>query len=132
LICISLKTKDVEHFFIAYFLYLHFKCYPLSQFPIQNSLSHSPPHASKRVLLLPTHQLPPHCPGIPLHWRIEHSQDQGLLLLLMLDNVLWYIGSWSHGSLHVYSLVGGLVPGSSEGSDWLILFFLWGFKYLSF
>jgi hypothetical protein len=22
---------------------------------------------------------------------------------------------WSHGSLHVYSLVGGLVPGSSGG-----------------
>jgi hypothetical protein len=37
------------------------------------------------------------------------------------------ICSWSQGSLHVYSLVGGLVPGSSGGSGWLILlFFLWG------
>ena len=29
--------------------------------------------------------------------------------------ILCYICSWSHGSLHVYSLVGGLVPGSSGG-----------------
>ena len=37
----------------------------------------------------------------------------------------------SHGSLHVYSLVGGLVPGSSGGSGWLIsLFILWGCKPL--
>jgi hypothetical protein len=27
--------------------------------------------------------------------------------------ILWYIFDWSYGSLHVYSLVGGLVPGSS-------------------
>jgi hypothetical protein len=30
----------------------------------------------------------------------------------------------SHGSIHVYSLVGGLVPGSSGRSGWLILLFL--------
>jgi hypothetical protein len=43
--------------------------------------------------------------------------------------ILCYICSWSHESLHVYSLVGGLVPGSSEGvggSSWLIFFFLRG------
>jgi hypothetical protein len=54
----------------------------------------------------------------------------------MLDNaVLCYKCDWSHGSIHVYSLVGGLVPGSSGVSCWLILlFFLWGckpFKLLS-
>jgi hypothetical protein len=51
---------------------------------------------------------------------------------LMTDKaILCYICSWSHGSLHVYSLVGGLVPGSSWGSGWLILlFFLWGCKPL--
>jgi hypothetical protein len=27
--------------------------------------------------------------------------------------ILCYICGWSHGSLHVYSLVGGSVPGSS-------------------
>jgi hypothetical protein len=32
--------------------------------------------------------------------------------------ILCYIGGWSHGSLHVYSLAGGLVPGSS---GWLII-----------
>jgi hypothetical protein len=34
----------------------------------------------------------------------------------MLDKaVLYYIMRWSHWSLHVYSLVGGLVPGNSGG-----------------
>jgi hypothetical protein len=42
---------------------------------------------------------------------------------LMPDkSILCYICGWSHGSLHVYSLVGGLVSGSYWGSDWLILF----------
>jgi hypothetical protein len=61
----------------------------------------------------PTHSLLPHHPIILLGWGIEPSQDQGLLLPLMPDKaILWYICSWSHGSLHVNSLVGGLVPGS--------------------
>jgi hypothetical protein len=41
------------HFFTGYFIYLHFKCYPLSQFPLQKSpipsslsLSHPPTPAS--------------------------------------------------------------------------------------
>jgi hypothetical protein len=43
--------------------------------------------------------------------------------------IFYYICSWNHGSLPVYSLVGGLVPRSSGGSGWLILlFFLWGCK----
>jgi hypothetical protein len=37
-----------------------------------------------------------------------------------------YISRWSYGSLHVYPLVGSLIPGSSGRSCWLILlFFLW-------
>ena len=64
----------------------------------------------------PTHSLPPPCPGIPLHWGMEPSQDQGPPLPLMPDKaILCYICSWSHGFLHVYSLVGDLVPGSSGG-----------------
>jgi hypothetical protein len=80
----------------------------------------------------PTYPLPPHRPGIPLHWGIEPSQDQGPLFPLMPDKViLCYICSWSIGSLHVYFLVGGLVPGSSGWSGWLILlFFLWDCKLL--
>jgi hypothetical protein len=63
---------------------------------------------------------------------IKPSQDQGSLLPLISDKaILCYMCCWSHGSLHVYSLVCGLVPGDSGGSDWLILlFFLWGCKLL--
>jgi hypothetical protein len=47
------------------------------------------------------------------------------------EAILCNICSWSHGSLHVYSLVGDLVPGNSGGSGWLILLsFLWGCKLL--
>jgi hypothetical protein len=38
--------------------------------------------------------------------------------------ILCYICSWSHGSLHVFSLVDGLVPGSSGDTGWFILLFL--------
>jgi len=77
----------------------------------------------------PTHSLLPPCPGIPLPCGIEPSQDQGSPLPLMPDNtILCYICNWSHRSLHVHSLVVGLVPGSS---GWLILlFFLWSCKPL--
>ena len=72
----------------------------------------------------PTYPLLPPSPGIPLHWGIEASQDQGSLLPLMSDKViLCYICDWSQGSLHVYFLVGGLVPGGPGGSGWLILLF---------
>jgi hypothetical protein len=41
--------------------------------------------------------------------------------------ILCYICGWRHGSLHVYSLVGGLVPWSLRGTGWFILLFiLWG------
>jgi hypothetical protein len=46
---------------------------------------------------------------------------------------LCYICGWDHGSLHVYSLVGVLVSGCSEGgwgSGCLILLFLWDCKLL--
>jgi len=49
-----------------------------------------------------TNPLPPHCPGILLHWGIEPSQDQGPLLPLMLDKAILCICSWSHGSLFVW------------------------------
>jgi hypothetical protein len=78
------------------------------------------PPASVRVC---PHLLLPPCPHIPLHWDIEPSWDQGPLLSLMLDKaILCYIYSWSHGSLHVYSLVGGLYPDFSfKNKQWNIL-----------
>jgi hypothetical protein len=38
--------------------------------------------------------------------------------------ILCYICSWSRGSLHVYSFIGDLVPGSSGGTGWFILLFI--------
>jgi hypothetical protein len=91
--------------------------------PLKTPYPILPPHASMRVIDQPSNQLSPHHPGINLHWGMEPSQDQGPLLLLMTNKaILWYICSWSHGTLHVCSLVGGLVPGSLiEGAclaDW--------------
>jgi hypothetical protein len=88
--------------------------------------------ASMKVSTHPsTHPLPPHPSSIPLCWGIP-PQDQGSSLPLMSDKaILCYIYSWSHGSLHAYSLVGGLVSGSSRRSSYLILLlFLWGCKPL--
>jgi hypothetical protein len=105
-------------FIIGYFIYLHFKCYPLSWFPLCKPPISSPlPPVSMRVLLHPPiHPLLPHCSGLPLHWGIEPSQDQGPPLPLILDKaILCYMCSWSHGSLHVYSFVGGLVLGTCRG-----------------
>jgi hypothetical protein len=69
----------------------------------------------------------PQCPSIHLCWAIKPPQDHGSPLPVMPDKaLLCYICSWWQGSLHLYSLVSGLVPGSSRGSHWLILFFLQG------
>ena len=104
-----------------FFIYIS-NVIPFLGFPSENPLSHpSSPYSSTHLLLLP-------CPGIPLHWGIEPSQDQEPPLPLMPDKtILCYICGWSHGSLQVYSLVDGLVPGSSGVSGWFILLFLlWG------
>jgi hypothetical protein len=54
--------------------------------------------------------------------------------LLMPDKaILCYICSWSNGSFHVYSLVGSLVPGSSEEggvSLWCCCFCFSPFNFL--
>jgi hypothetical protein len=50
----------------------------------------------------------------------KYTGKKGPLLPLMSDKgILCYVCDWSHGSLHVYTLVGGLVPGSS-GGVWLV------------
>ena len=93
--------------------------------PFQVSTSETPypippPPASMRVC---PHPLPSSCPDIPLHWGIEHPQTQEPLLPLMSNKaILCHICSWSHGSFHVYSLVGGPVPEISWGSGLLTLF----------
>jgi hypothetical protein len=75
---------------------------------------HPPSSASPR-------QHPP-----PLCWGIKPPQGQGPPLPLMSDKtILSYICVWSHGSLPVHSLVGGLVPGSTGWSIQPTCFFLW-------
>ena len=70
-----------------------------------------PPTASMRVHLHPpTHPFLPPILGISLHWSIKPSQNQGPLLQLMSKRtILCYMCRESHVSLHVQSLVGGLV-----------------------
>jgi hypothetical protein len=104
--------------FIGYFIYLHFKCYPPSWFPLRIPPSHPLLPASMRAL---PHPLQSHNPSIPLRWGIEPSQEGPPCSLMPDKSILQYIHSWSHGSLHVYSLVGDLVPGSSGGSGLLIV-----------
>jgi hypothetical protein len=116
--------------FIGYFIYLHFKCFPLSRSPLWKCPIPSPSPCFYEGA--PPH-IPPllsTCPDIPLHWGIEPSQDQGPPLPLMSNKaVLCRICGQSHGSLHVYYLVCGPVPGSSgrggvRGSDLLTLLLL--------
>jgi hypothetical protein len=103
--------------FIGYFLYLYIKYYPLSR-----SLLQKPPIPSPLSLPLcgvspSSHPLLPSHLSIPLHWGIESPQGQGLLLPLMSNKANLFQGcGQSHGSLRVYSLVGGPVPVSSKGS----------------
>jgi hypothetical protein len=118
-------------FFIGYFIYLHFKCYPLSQFPLQKPPSHPSPCFYEGIP--PSiHSIPPYHSSILIYWGIKPAQDQWSLLPLMSNKViLCYICIWSLESHHVYSLVGDLVPGSSGGIGWFILLFLlWGCKLL--
>ena len=69
-----------------------------------------------RVISPPTYLHPSNCLGIPLHWDIEHLQSQVPFLPRMSNKaILCHLCSHCHGSLHVYSLVGGPVPRSSAG-----------------
>ena len=84
---------------------------PFPGFSTDNPLSNTPSTCS------PTYPLPLPYPGIYLYWGIEPSQDQvPNLPLRSYDAIPCYICTWSHGSLHAYSLVGSLVPGNSEGT----------------
>ena len=97
-------------FFIRYFLYLHFKCYPFSQFPLQKFHIQHPQ-------LLPN-------PPTPASW-LWHSPILGHRTFTRprasppIDNQLGHpllhmqLETWSH---HVFSLIGGLVPRKSGGT----------------
>jgi hypothetical protein len=114
-------------FLIRYFLYLHFKYYPHSTFTLQKPPIHYHPPPCSTSLPLP---FP--CPGICLYCCIRPSQDQGPYLPLIPNKaILCYISSCCHGSLHVYSLVGSLAPGSSGVLVGSFLFLLLGLQISS-
>ena len=104
--------------FIEYFLYL-LKSYPLYQFPSGNLVSHSPPSAFMRVSPhTHTHYPLSHtCPGFSLYWRIQPSQDQGLL------SSHWCLTSPSSATYAAGAI------GSSMSTLWLVVWVMcvWGF-----
>jgi hypothetical protein len=105
-----------------YWIFYLFTFQMLSPFPDSPPETPYPiPHSLLLWGCSRTHPLPSPHPGIPLHWGIEPSQDQGPPLSLMPNKaILCYICGWGHGLLHVYSLVGGLVSGSSGGGGTLL------------
>ena len=78
--------------------------------PILSALS-SFPFASKRVLLWPLTYSRLTALASPYTGAFKSPQDQGPRLPLMPEKaILCYIYIWSHGSLYIYSLVGGHHP----------------------
>jgi len=114
------QVESVRHLFIYLFIWCFQRLYLFTFFIGYFSFTFkilSPfPHQT-------THTFLTTCPDIPLHsW-----QDQRLLFPLVPNKtILCYISSWSHGSVHVYSLDGGLDLGSSRWS----MLFLWDCKTL--
>jgi hypothetical protein len=88
---------------------------PLPCYPTTNSPSHicpPPPLGLYEGVPPLTHTLPPHQSSVPLHWGIKPPKDQRPPLpLLSGKEILCYIWLWSHRSLQVHSLFGGLDSG---------------------
>ena len=100
--------------FINHFIHLHFKWYypswlPLHKLPIPPLLSPLL-FASMRVLFC---SLTLSC-LTPLTSPYAGASSLPPLPLMSDKAILCHICIWSHGYLHVYSLVGGLVFGSSS------------------
>ena len=67
--------------------------------PLKTLYPIPPPPASIRVFPPPIHPLLLPCPGIPLHWGIQPSQDQGPSLPLMSNKSFFcYVCGWNLGS----------------------------------
>ena len=105
-------------FFIYFSNVIHLLC-----FPSANTLCHAPSFlflrgcSANHTLLLSTLTLTNAEPQ-------TFTGPRAPLPLIPDKAILCYIGSWSQGSFHVYSLLGVLVSGRSWGSGWLILLFL--------
>jgi hypothetical protein len=93
-------------FLIGYFLYLHFKCYPLSQFPPGNPYPILPPPASMRMFPYPyTHSCLPTL-TFPYTGASSIHRTKGLSSYWWLIRPLSATyAAGAMGSLHVYSLL---------------------------
>jgi hypothetical protein len=85
-------------FLVGYFIYLHFKYYPLSWSHTPKSPIPSPFPCFYEGVPPPTHPLIPPSPGIPLHWSIKPSHDQGPLFPLMHDKAT-YVATYVAGTM---------------------------------
>jgi hypothetical protein len=130
----ELKNTNLGRIFLVCFVFLFLKL-DIFLFTFQILFLSSFP------LRKPPYLIPPLPAHYPTHSRFPvlafpYAGAQSLhktkgLSLISHKAILCYILGWSLESLHVYSLVGGLVPGSSGGSGWFILLFLlWGCKPL--
>jgi hypothetical protein len=130
-IVFSLGTRAEQFFLFVCFLFSLFldiffiyisNVFPFPGLPFRKLLSLPCSPCLYKGAPPPSHPLPSSHPGIPLQGGIKHHHVQGTLLTLMSNKaILCHICGQSHGSLHVYSLVGGPVPGSSRGFGWLPL-----------
>lgn len=116
MLLLILKLCVWVSFFIFCMLFcLHFKYFFLLGTPYP---SHIP------LPLWGCYVIHPSTPGIPLLQGNEHPQAQGPLLPLMSNKAIFcHICTQSHGSLRMYSLVGGPVTVSSGGG--LFFYYLW-------
>jgi hypothetical protein len=126
--------------YFYWLLYLHFKCYPYSQFPLHKTpISLLSPCLYEGVLSLscplplwgcsPTH--PPTPTSAPLHSpMLGHRAFTGPKASSSID--VWHGNPLLHMQL-VSCVLLGLVPGSSGCTGWfMLLFLLWGSKPLQF
>jgi hypothetical protein len=108
---------------ILYWLFYLLTFHMLNPFPVSPPQTPIPSQLLYEGAAPPTHS---HVSTLPFPYLgLPASTGPRVPLPLMPDKtILYYICSWSHGSLHVYSLVSGLVSGSFRESGWLIVFFL--------
>jgi hypothetical protein len=111
-----------ENFVLCIFFIYISNIFPFPGLPFGSSLYHPHFPCFYEGVPLSNHPLPSSCSGIPLHWDIKHFQAQGPLFPPVSNkSILCHICGQNHGSLHVYSLVGGSVPRSSGVSGLLIV-----------
>jgi hypothetical protein len=117
-------------FLTGYFIYLHFKYYPLPGRSFLWKLPILSPHPLPLWGCFPTHtpisaSLPFHSPTLGhrtlSNLRAAPPQPPPPPALMSNKALFCHVCNWSHGSLHVYSLVGGPVLASSGWTDLLTL-----------